>query len=60
MLTEHRLVLEHLLQGAPDAAAAALAAHLDAALVRALGRLKALAVVPEPDVVPPYLVATSW
>ena len=60
MLTEHRLVFEHLLQGAPEAAAAALAAHLDAALTRALGRLKALAVVPEPDVVPAYLVATAW
>jgi DNA-binding GntR family transcriptional regulator len=60
MLTEHRLVLEQLLQGASEAAAAALAAHLDAALVRALGRLKALAVVPEPNVVPPYLVATAW
>lgn len=60
MLTEHRLVLEHLLHGAHDAAAAALAAHLDAALQRGLGRLKVLAVIPAPDVIPPYLIATKW
>ncbi len=60
MLAEHRLVIEHLLHGAPDAAAAALAAHLDAALLRGLGRLKVLAVVPAPEIVPPYLVPTRW
>jgi len=60
MLTEHRLVLEQLLQGAAEAAAAALAAHLEAALQRGLGRLKVLAVFPAPDVIPTYLVPTSW
>jgi DNA-binding GntR family transcriptional regulator len=60
MLAEHRLVLEHLLLGAADAAAAALAAHLDAALLRGLGRLKVLAVIPTPDVIPSYLVPAAW
>jgi hypothetical protein len=59
MLAEHRLVLEHLLHGAADAAAA-LSAHLDAALLRGLGRLKVLAVIPAPDVIPSYLVPANW
>jgi DNA-binding GntR family transcriptional regulator len=60
MLAEHRLVVEHLLFGAADAAAAALSAHLDAALLRGLGRLKVLAVIPAPDVIPSYLVPANW
>jgi DNA-binding GntR family transcriptional regulator len=60
MLSEHRLVLEHLVQGARAAAAAALEAHLKAALVRSLARLKTLSVFPEPDVIPAYLVRATW
>jgi hypothetical protein len=60
MLAEHRLVVEPLLFGAADAAAAALSAHLDAALLRGLGRLKVLAVIPAPDVIPSYLVPANW
>lgn len=53
-LIEHRLVTELLLRDAPQAAAAALVAHLDAALRRSLARLKVLSVVPAPEL-PPYL-----
>lgn len=60
MLSEHRLVLEHLVHGAPDAAAAALEAHLNAALVRSLARLKTLSVFPEPGAIPAYLARTTW
>lgn len=48
-LLEHRLVVEHLLAGSPDAAAAALAAHLDSALAKGLARLKVLATLPAPE-----------
>jgi hypothetical protein len=37
-----------------------LSAHLDAALLRGLGRLKVLAVIPAPDVIPSYLVPANW
>lgn len=57
MLSEHRLVLELLLKGAIDAAAAALVAHLDSAQKRSLARLKVLSVVPAPNA-PPYLIQT--
>ena len=53
-LLEHRLVVEHLLAGSPDAAAAALAAHLDSALVKGLARLQVLASLPPPEL-PSYL-----
>lgn len=48
MLTEHRLVIDHLRLGLIDAAAAALAAHLDAARQRTKARLKVLAIIPDP------------
>ena len=51
-LIEHRLIIEHLLRDAPDAAAAALVAHLATALRRNLARLKVLSVVPAPDLLP--------
>ncbi len=54
-LVEHRLVLEHLLQGQLTAASVSLEAHLRAALERMLSRLKVLSVVPTPEP-PPYLV----
>lgn len=60
MLSEHRLVLEHLVRGAPAAAAAALETHLNAALLRSLARLKTLSVFPAPDVIPAYLVRATW
>ncbi len=52
VLPEHRLVFEHLLLDAPDAAAAALAAHLDAAESRTRARLKVLSLFPEPATAP--------
>lgn len=51
-LIEHRLIVEHLLRDAPEAAAAALVAHLNAALRRSLARLKVLSVVPAPKLLP--------
>lgn len=53
-LTELLLVIEHLCLGAIDAAAAALAAHLEAARQRTKARLKVLAVIPDPET-EPYL-----
>lgn len=58
-LLEHRLVIEHLINGAPEAAAAALDAHLQHALRRSLAHLKVLSVFPEPAV-PPYLTRMGW
>jgi DNA-binding GntR family transcriptional regulator len=57
-LGEHKLVFEHLIQGSPAAAAAALAAHLERSLDRALIRLKVLSVKPTPPLAP-YLMETS-
>ncbi|HYE49127.1 MAG TPA: GntR family transcriptional regulator [Azospirillaceae bacterium] len=48
-LVEHRLVLEHLLAGAPGAAAAALEAHMVSALRKGLGRLEFLSRLPHPE-----------
>jgi DNA-binding GntR family transcriptional regulator len=48
-LIEHRRVLEHLIEGKIEAAASALAAHLQSGQKRTLQRLKVLAVLPEPD-----------
>ena len=50
VLPEHRLVLEHLVMGAPQVAAAALAAHLEAAQSRTRARLKVLSLFPVPAV----------
>ncbi|ANG64145.1 GntR family transcriptional regulator [Marinobacterium aestuarii] len=52
---EHKLVLDHLLHNAIDAAAASLEAHLRSAAERTKRRLKVLSVFPEPDL-PRYLV----
>jgi DNA-binding GntR family transcriptional regulator len=53
-LAEHRLIVELLIQRAPDAAAAALEAHLLSALRKGLSRLEALRASHQPSV-PPYL-----
>ncbi|PXY00576.1 GntR family transcriptional regulator [Halomonas sp. LBP4] len=55
LLMEHKLVLDHLLFGAFDAAASSLQSHLQAAAERTRRRLKVLSVFPEPDL-PPYLL----
>lgn len=55
LLMEHKMVLDHLLFGAFDAAASSLQSHLQAAAERTRRRLKVLSVFPEPDL-PPYLV----
>lgn len=55
-LTEHRLVLDHLIAGDPEGAAAALTFHLDADHLRTRDRLKVLSIFSvEDDDVPPYL-----
>ncbi len=54
LLMEHKLVIDHLLFGAFDAAASSLQSHLQAAAERTRRRLKVLSVFPEPDL-PPYL-----
>jgi len=55
LLIEHKLVLDHLLFGAFDAAASSLQSHLQAAAERSRRRLKVLSVFPEPSL-PPYLL----
>jgi DNA-binding GntR family transcriptional regulator len=57
-IREHKLVLEHLLVNAIDAAASSLEAHLRAAEKRMLDRLKIFSVFPEPDI-PEYLIPSS-
>jgi DNA-binding GntR family transcriptional regulator len=54
---EHRLVVELLLNGAPEAAGVALEAHLKSAERKQLARLSELRA--HTPVVPPYLVAAS-
>ena len=54
-VTEHRLIVELLLRGAVNAAAAALEAHLDAAMSRTVAQMKIVAVIPEPTSIAPYL-----
>ena len=54
LLTEHRLVLDHLALGNAEGAAAALRHHLDADHARTRERLKVLSVFEDP-VVAPYL-----
>ena len=57
-LAEHAVIYDLLLQGNPDAAAAALRAHLDRSLDRALARLMVLSVIPMPKL-PPFLAPTE-
>ncbi len=52
VLPEHRLVFEHLIMDATQAAASALAAHLEAAQARTRARLKVLSLFPEPAAAP--------
>ena len=54
-ITEHRLIVELLLQDAVAAAAAMLEAHLAAAERRNIAQLKIVAVLPEPRSIAPYL-----
>ncbi|QEM81269.2 GntR family transcriptional regulator [Halomonas binhaiensis] len=58
MVVEHKLVIDHLLYGAFDAAASSLESHLLASSERTRSRLKVLSVFPEPDL-PPYLTRIS-
>jgi DNA-binding GntR family transcriptional regulator len=55
VIMEHRLIVELLLQKAASAASAALDAHLAESSRRAISRLKIVAVIPEPEIVAPYL-----
>ena len=55
LLMEHKLVFDHLLHNAFDAAAASLEAHLRSAAERTKQRLKVLSVFPEPEL-PNFLV----
>jgi DNA-binding GntR family transcriptional regulator len=55
VIVEHRLIVELLLQHAVEAAAGALDAHLAAASRRTISRLKIVAVIPEPEIIAPYL-----
>lgn len=55
LFMEHKLVIDHLLRNALDAAASSLEAHLRAAAKRTMQRLKVLSVFPEPPL-PAYLV----
>jgi DNA-binding GntR family transcriptional regulator len=59
VIVEHRLVVELLLQRAAEAAAAALDAHLAASSRRSISRLKIVAVIPEPEIIAPYLTRTD-
>jgi DNA-binding GntR family transcriptional regulator len=52
---EHRLIVELLMRGAIDAAAAMLDTHLDAALNRNIAQMKIVAVIPGPRSTAPYL-----
>ncbi len=54
-ITEQRLVVELLLQGAVDAAAAMLDRHLEAVMHRRIAQIKIVAVLPAPRAVPAYL-----
>jgi DNA-binding GntR family transcriptional regulator len=54
-ITEHRLVVELLLQNAIDAAAAMLVTHLREAENRTIAQIKIVAVIPEPSAIAPYL-----
>ena len=54
-ITEHRLIVELLLRGAVDAAAAMLARHIDASMHRNIAQMKIVAVIPEPQSIAAYL-----
>jgi DNA-binding GntR family transcriptional regulator len=54
-IAEHRLIVELLMRGAIDAAAAMHDTHLDAAMNRNIAQMKIVAVIPGPRSVPSYL-----
>ena len=54
-ITEHRLVVELLLQNAVEAAAGMLTTHLREAENRTIAQMKIVAVIPEPSAIAPYL-----
>ncbi len=54
-ITEHRLIVELLLRGAVDAAAAMLARHIEASMNRNIAQMKIVAVIPEPQSIAAYL-----
>jgi DNA-binding GntR family transcriptional regulator len=56
---EHRLIVELLMRGAVDAAAAMLDTHLDAALNRNIAQMKIVAVIPGPRSTAPYLTRVA-
>lgn len=58
VIREHKLVIEHLLVDAVDAAASSLEAHLRSSEKRMLERLKIFSVFPEPNL-PDYLIPSS-
>ena len=58
-ITEHRLIVELLLRGAVEAAAAMLTTHIEAAMNRNIAQMKIVAVIPEPDSIAPYLTRSD-
>lgn len=58
-ITEHRLIVELLIRGAVDAAAAMLDRHLDAAMNRNIAQMKIVAVISEPRSVAAYLTRVA-
>lgn len=58
-ITEQRLVVELMLRGAHEAAAAMMDAHLDATMNRNIAQMKIVAVIPRPQTIPAYLTAIS-
>jgi DNA-binding GntR family transcriptional regulator len=58
-IAEHRLIVELLMRGAIEAAAAMLDTHLDAAMNRNIAQMKIVAVVPGPRSSAPYLTQVT-
>lgn len=54
-ITEMRLIVELLMRGAVDAAAAMLETHLDASMKRMIAQMKIVAIIPGPSVTADYL-----
>jgi DNA-binding GntR family transcriptional regulator len=55
VITEMRLIVELLVRGAVNAAAAMLETHLDASLKRMTAQMKIVAIIPGPTVTADYL-----
>jgi DNA-binding GntR family transcriptional regulator len=58
-ITEHRLIVELMIRGAVNAAAAMLEAHLDAAMSRNIAQMKIVAVIPGPASIAAYLTRVA-